>query len=583
MDPEIGRHVLCFPDYCSKNASSMQDFLSREAKSFLISRSLEQMKRHLGSFVPLLIAALIMALTGGLGSLLAGARVKTRIVSFQVEPGVMARGILTVPAAVSLDMPAKEGATKPPIIFLLPGIISLADRFEGMAGELGRRNYASLAIYFPNDNTRLRLKTVKAAARCIESAYPQINSSRRAYFGHSLGGTTAVDAAYFDDNAYAAVSVGYYIGGELAGSPKNLLIGTGIYDDLNDREKLRSSIRSITEGRVTREGLTEGSFVDRTARELFISPYSNHASEKEDSYIIRRLLEWLDLSFYGQKAPEYEIVYPVRVLSIFLAMTGFFVILCASGMVMRRKGVPPVEPLWASACVLAGFLLLRCQACPLFWARVLLLIFCSWFFITYFTEREKNEREHYDALEAFSAGFISFAGKIILFVLAFSLSQFIFCIPFFLEDQRLLSAFPGYLSSTFFITGCSYIDAFMSYSCHFIPGIWIGLFCIGSILLIGDFMRPGRIVSAFVATLERTRSFMKFQRTQHVPPRQKIGLALLSLLMVLSWVWLYRSGFLGGGLLTTYVLFILRYAILPIAFFGVGASLAEKIALKHGE
>ncbi|MGV8125389.1 MAG: hypothetical protein AB2L14_37060 [Candidatus Xenobiia bacterium LiM19] len=539
------------------------------------------MKRHSRIIIPLLIAALVMVSAGIAGTLLTGGRVKSRLISFQVEPGITASGILTVPASVSLNKPAEGGATRPPVIFLLPGIISLADRFEPAAGELGRHGYASLAIYFPNDNSRLRLKTVQAAARYIEGAFPQLNSTRRAYYGHSLGGTTAVDAAYFDDNAYAAVSVGYYIGGELAGSPKNLLIGTGIYDDLNDRDKLRSSIRSITEGRIAREGIMEGSFTDRTARELFISPCSNHASEKEDGYVVRRLIKWLDLSFHGQESSSYSLVYPLRALSSFLVTAGFFVLLCAAGIAMQRKGMPLVKPLWFSFYSTVAVISVIWPTSPPASLRALSVIVISLCVVMYFSEKEKRKGEHYDALEAFGTGFISIAGKIFLFALAFSLSQFIFGIPLFIEDQHFLSTFPAYLYYTFFITGCCYIDGSISYARHFLPIIWIGFTVAGFALTVIESLRPGRTLSAFIAIYEKLSLFLKFRKAPHVPLRQKITLAVLSILVVLSWLWLYRSGLLYGEIMKTYILFILRYGFLPIVFYGMGDSMIQKMGMRH--
>jgi hypothetical protein len=530
--------------------------------------------------LPLLIVALTLAIGGSIGSYLARAPVKSRIVSFQVEAGVIAYGILTVPSWCSLQAGDKsDGSTvKPPVVFLLPGIISLADRFEGMAGELGRRGYASLALYFPSDNTRMRLKTLRAAARYIEESYPQLDSSRRAYFGHSLGGTSAVDAAYFDDKAYAAVSVGYYIGGELAGSPKNLLIGTGIYDDLNDRQKMRNSMRSITEGRIAREGILEGSFAERTARELFLSPYSNHASEKEDIYVIRRLLEWLDLSFYQKKAPDYMLSYHIRTLSVFSAAAGFFILLCAAGIALRRRSAPIFGSLWVIAYISGAAMLARYPACPLFWIRASFVIPLSLIFIMYFSQKEKKGETQPDGLEAFSASFISFSGSLIICALAFSLSQFIFNLPILLEDRHFLYAFPSYLFFTFFITGCSYIDAFLSWTRHFLPAIWIGLFSIATILMIFEFLRPGRILAYIVAELEKARSFMKFQKTPHIPPRQKAALAVLVLLVVASWFSLYRAGILSVEILKVYGAFILRYAALPLAFWSLGLLLVGKLA-----
>lgn len=51
---------------------------------------------------------------------------------------------------------------------------------------------------------RTNLRITKAAVHYVEQEHQEIDSSLRAYYGHSLSGTAAVDAAYFDDKACAA-------------------------------------------------------------------------------------------------------------------------------------------------------------------------------------------------------------------------------------------------------------------------------------------------------------------------------------------------------------------------------------------
>ena len=523
----------------------------------------------------LLIIAVLMAFAGTAAALMTAGGVKSRLISFQLDSGGKGWGILTVPASVSLDLPSEEAFDKPPVVFLLPGIISLADRFGFTSEELARRGYASFAIYFPSDNNRQRLGMLQAAVLHIEQAYPQLNSSMRAYYGHSLGGSTAVDAAYSDPNARAAVSVGYYIGGELAGSPKNLLIGTGIYDDLNDREKMRSSIRSVTDGRVSREGVFEGDFAALTARELFISPYSNHASEKEDGFFVRRLVEWLDMSFRGHRSPDRILLYPIRVFAVFAATVGFFILLCAAGVSLRRKGALLFTLIWLAFYVAAALLSLMRPETASVILKALCVISASWLIANYLSEREKSAEGDYNAMDSLASDLISLAAKASLFALAFSLSQFIFSVRLFLEDRRFLTAFPGYLYFTFFVTGWSYIDSCASYAHNFLPGFWIGFMAAGLVIAVLDSLRPGCVASALIKVCEKLRAFLRFRQAQHVPPGQKAALAVLCVLMVISWLWLYRSGFLYGELMMTYILFVLRYAVVPLALFGLfGAGLS---------
>jgi hypothetical protein len=529
----------------------------------------------------LLIIAVLMAFAGTGAAFMTAGGVKSRLISFQLDSGGKGWGILTVPASVSLDRPSEEAFDKPPVVFLLPGIISLADRFGFTSEELARRGYASFAIYFPSDNNRQRLGMLQAAVLHIEQAYPQLNSSMRAYYGHSLGGSTAVDAAYSDPNARAAVSAGYYIGGELAGSPKNLLIGTGIYDDLNDREKMRSSIRSVTDGRVSREGVFEGDFAALTARELFISPYSNHASEKEDGFVIRRLIEWLDMSFHGSRSPGRALLYPVRIFAVFAATVGFFILLCIAGVSLRRKGAPLVTALWLTFYVAVAMVSLMEPETASVILKALSVISASWLIANYLSEREKGTEGDCDAMDSLASGLISFAAKASLFALAFSLSQFIFSVSFFLEDRRFLTAFPGYLYFTFFITGWSYIDSCASYARNFLPGAWIGFMAAGIVIAALDSLRPGCVASVLTKACEKLRAFLKFRQAQHVPPGQKAALAALCVLMVISWLWLYRSGFLYGELMMTYILFVLRYAVVPVALFGLFGAGLSAVRKRH--
>jgi len=479
--------------------------------------------------------------------------VKVTRISFPVEGCGTAGAIVTEP-------PGR--GEKVPVVFLLPGIISLADRFDAMAGELARYGYASCALYFPDDNTRRRLKVRQEAARHLERHMTAIDSSRRAYFGHSLGGTTAVDAAYFDPSASAAVSVGYYIGGELAGSPGNLLIGTGLYDDLNDLPKMRSSITSVTGGKVGREGVRSGDFSQRTARELFVSPYSNHASEKEDFMVIERLVEWLDLSFNGQSRGTYPLMYCSHYLASFLLCISLLYLLVFTA--LNRFKAEAVSGLWlAGFCFLLVCMLFRLTS-PLAVTAFMLLL-CSGFLLS---------RAGLEPTADLGAAWFDLAVRRWgissgLWCLSFAISQFLFNIPLCLPEPRFFLAFPGYMYITFFICPLSYVNAFISFTWHEMP--WLLVLC-GSVAVSvwsQDRFSGGALMKSLVQWKRKFQQFLLFRRVEKVPPGQAVLLFMLVCAGIMAWFSLFRAGLLYCELRGVYARFILRYGVVPLRLWGV--------------
>ncbi len=499
-------------------------------------------------------AALMCALGALIIALCATPHVKVTRISFPVEGCGQAGAIVTEPCG---------GERKVPVVFLLPGIISLADRFDAMAGELALCGYASCALYFPDDNTRRRLKVLQEAACYLERNRPSIDMSRRAYFGHSLGGTTAVDAAYFDPSAYAAVSVGYYIGGELAGSPKNLLIGTGLYDDLNDIKKMRSSIASVTDGKVGKEGVRTGDFSKKTARELFVSPYSNHASEKEDFFVIQRLIEWLDLSFRGESRAPYPLKYCYSYPASFLLFLALLYSVVFSAMTWLKEKT--LDRLWlVGFCALLVCILFRfCAPFPVMGAVLLLL--CSGFVLSRSHLEVSREAGSMWLSHAIRKGSVSCG----IFACSFAFSQFLFSIPEFLPDSRYCLAFPGYMYVTFFLCPLSYLSAFISYSWYEMP--WFLVLCSSAAMLIWwyDRFSGGALMKAMVLGARTIQYFLRFRRAEKVPPGQVVLCVVLLCTGALTWLYLYKTGYIYGELMKVYIIFILRYAAVPLLTWAI--------------
>lgn len=500
----------------------------------------------------LLLIAIVLLIAGAIILSVTRPPVKIIRISFPLEGKGTGDAILFVPHGLS----PYDTRGRPPVVFLLPGIISLSERYRGMAGELARNGYASLAVYFPGSDAKVNRKVVQASARCLEQKHPEVDSGMRAYMGHSLGGTTAVDVSYFDVNSYAAISIGYYIGGELAGSPKNVLLGTGIYDDLNDVEKMRASMKSVTDGATDREGIQVGDFSKRTARELFVSPTSNHASETEDPYVVQRIIKWLNLSFYGKSKDSLPCVFQYRAACALMIFAGLFILLSYAGIMLQVKNPAVMRMTWFAAillCALSIFIIKRAAG-----IYGLTLFFFSGLASTYYSARADT------GIPGFRRGFMHMMLGIFLFALTFSLSQLIFNINIYAADSSYIWSLPKYIYYAFVVTFLSYLDSITVFVTSYHPFIMLLFFALGLAILAYDQNKKGIVLGGLNSWMERVGRFFTYKAAKEVPLKEKLMLAALLVILILTWLWVYKTGLLNTEVMLPYAKFIGQYLVFPI-------------------
>ncbi len=505
----------------------------------------------------LLFSAIIL-LVGCIGGIVFRAPMKMYPIKFVCKDGKMGYAKVYIP-----DTP--ESGKKYPIVYLCPGIITPHDRMDYIAGELCRRGYAACSVFIPLWQPRKNLDTLRSAMKYVRENYGMIDHNKAATLGHSLGGTTAVDASLQDPAIQACSSVGFYIGGELTLQPKNLLLATGAHDDLNDPVKLRSSIASLTDGRIAEEDILVGDFKDKSARYLFISPFSAHHSEMVDFYITQQFLNWLHLSLYGTPEPNLDIYFVKYIIFGQILMAGLYLCLVPLLMFLGIKMGKNFGKLILAILVLSTLALAFAPIPPVPFARGTVFLFLAFITSTYYLKKHCNNfNDSYgDFLVFVKKAFI----LVILFVMAMIVSQFVFSLKLLLQKKEYLMGFPGYIMVTFQLVSCNIALSAVNFLKQVVPWIYLILFS-PLLLIIGwEIKYPGRFGDLLVNWLNKIESFCRFKKGVKITGKQVTILLILLVLAVLSWFSLYRAGLFKPIIMGQYSGFIVRYIALPILLF----------------
>ncbi|MDQ7821606.1 MAG: hypothetical protein RDV48_02290 [Candidatus Eremiobacteraeota bacterium] len=498
-----------------------------------------------------LVISLALAAAGLLGMVFSYIPARVDFLTFPVEGGITASGLLFEPPHL------RESASKAPVVFLLPGINNYAEWYRAMALELTRKGYCAFALNLSGLNTRTHLKVVQGAARYLAAHNPEADTGKKALFGHSYGAIPAIEAAYYDSTVRAVVTVGYYIGGEVNRSPSNLLVGTGAHDDLNGPGILREMIASFTDGAVKTEGIRVGSFEQRTAMELFISPSSNHASEKEDYYVVKRLIEWLDYSFYGALQGPVEVKYPLFTLSAAVFMAGLFPLLTLGAMGIFTSQGRGGFLLWTILLVAGGALFYIPGITPLLGGCSFFLLIMAGLTASYYSPglplKEGGRR--------FAASVLSGAGAMLLLASSLVLSDFIFACPVIFSAKSCLSGYPDYLFVSYFLLPLISAEALLRVLQRAHPLMYF-LMLLPPLAVWGlEWCRPGFAGGLFMKML----SFFSFKKGIPVPPRQGVLLLILCGAAVFFWARVFSGGL--GHVVKAYLTVLARFLVLPATFF----------------
>ncbi|MCE1248737.1 MAG: hypothetical protein LWY06_19020 [Firmicutes bacterium] len=494
-------------------------------------------------------------MVGVTGAIFFRPQAEVRYVRFPVDNGKTCIGAVYKPTGI---IPGK----KYPAVFLIPGIYTPHTAMENIAFELTRRNYFVFSIYVPDWNPSGNLKVLKKGREYFFKNFPEADSSKTAYLGHSLGGTTAVDATYKNKNAWAASAIGFYIGGELKAQPPNLLLGTGIYDEQNGPEKMKLSIGSVTYGKLNGEGRI-GDFRKKNVRELFFSPYSGHASELSDPFIARKLAEFLSLSFFGVTEKNKFISFPFYKISIMMLLLGGFLTAVPLMMLFLEKYEYHYRFIYLLLIPAAGIMLVFVPINPVAVVRIFGILFLAFLFSNYYMK--KYENQFLQAYKGFLVFFVRVAAVGVLFVFSFIFTQLLFSLKLLFSSGKLFSAFPAYLVVTFPLCACTFMVSFILLIKQAASWIWIFPILLCGFLYFLETISPGWTIRTVFRNGEEIRRFFKFRKSKTVTPKSIAVLVVCIAAAVFAWVWLIKSGMANPQIMTDYVLFILRYLLIPLS------------------
>ncbi len=270
----------------------------------------------------------------------------------------------------------KTTPTPQPVMILCHGMNNSKEMMAPLAVELARHGIAAIAFDFGGfgesyqlpaklkslDNLEASTLADAQAVLAFVRRHPErFDPNRIGIGGHSMGGNTALKLARMEPNtalsrkfvgldkqgeqrkqrgrggenrAYPSsigmesqlrATVVLSIGGEATPTtPANLFFGVGAYEQLNPPQKLRLMLKQATESNSNcLNGDICGDFRTGTARQLFISPTTDHVTAPYDPRLIRQVVNWtqqaLDVSVRSDRV-KYSI--PWFIFGALLTFSG---------------------------------------------------------------------------------------------------------------------------------------------------------------------------------------------------------------------------------------------------------------------
>ncbi len=204
-----------------------------------------------------------------------------------------------------------------PAVLTIHGISSSGAMMDAYNIELARRNFTVVSVdlaghgrsaeRFGFDTFFEGVMDAYEAVRYVQLNDPETSDAVYGVLGHSLGAGVSLLFNNMTVTPSCTVIIGGGMGMEFGGlsltidelTPKNLMIASGIYDELVTQEVALDTLRSATGLADPIAGVTYGNFTEGTARRLVFS-LTNHLFEMSDSEIVTESVDWLGRSLQGE-------------------------------------------------------------------------------------------------------------------------------------------------------------------------------------------------------------------------------------------------------------------------------------------
>ncbi|MGK7943241.1 MAG: alpha/beta hydrolase [Microcystaceae cyanobacterium] len=198
-----------------------------------------------------------------------------------------------------------------PVVILCHGINNSKQHSHLLGVELARSGIAAIAFDFggfgesyalpkkSNLIEQLNLTTqedTEVILNYITTNFQQFNLNKIGMIGHSMGGNTALTFAQTHPEIESTITLSF--GSEVnPDTPKNLLFGVGLYEQLNPISRLGVIFQSALDSSVQCDNNKRcGQFEQGNARKLLISPTADHFTSPFDPYLIQESIIWTEQS-----------------------------------------------------------------------------------------------------------------------------------------------------------------------------------------------------------------------------------------------------------------------------------------------
>lgn len=195
------------------------------------------------------------------------------------------------------------------------GIAAIAFDFGGY-GESYELPVSDRSVEGLQGSTNADARTVLKFARSRPDLF---EGDRLAIGGHSLGGLTALQVGRSDPRLRATVVLSAS-GDATLTAPTNLFLGVGAYEQINPPSQLRQTLQLATSSDCA-DGEICGDFANGTARQLVVSPTSDHIIAPYDPILMRSVVRWTQQSL-GVSSRDRPLMVPGYIVGLFCTFNG---------------------------------------------------------------------------------------------------------------------------------------------------------------------------------------------------------------------------------------------------------------------